>query len=259
MEHTPILLDSITDANTKAAGKIVISGSHGGLFPATVASISGIRSVLFNDAGIGLENAGIGGVIALDSVRMAGATVDCNTCHIGSATDALANGIISFANETARSLGVEIGQTMARALEHLENAKQPVHTLNPIIESRHTHQGIQLLDSASLVEGQDMGKIVITGSHGGLIGGNPDRALKAAARIAVFNDAGFGKDDIGVSRLPALELKGVAAVTIDCNTARIGDARSAFETGVISAANPLAELFGAKIGQRLKDWINMLA
>ncbi len=265
MGKLELLLDSITDARENVLGRIVICGSHGGLYPAAIASTTGVRAAVFNDAGMGFENAGVGGVIALDRVGMAAAAVDCASCHIGSAKDAYENGVISFANETAVGIGVEIGQTANAAMDIMKTAPQPIQNLDPIVEARQVFrmpalkQDIQLLDSASLVGVEDIGKIVVTGSHGGLIGGNPDRALKAKARIAVFNDAGFGKDDIGVSRLPALELKGVAAVTIDCMTARIGDAASALETGIISAANPLAELFGAKTGRALKDWFTALA
>ncbi len=58
-------------------------------------------------------------------------------------------------------------------------------------------RAIQLLDSASLVNSKDTEKIVVTGSHGGLIGGDSRRALKARARIGVFNDAGVGIEGIG--------------------------------------------------------------
>ena len=114
------------------------------------------------------------------------------------------------------------------------------------------------MDSASLVTDDDAGKILITGSHGALIGGDPKRAIKAAARIAIFNDAGFGADDIGITRLSALEAQGIAAVTVSADTARIGDAASALETGVISACNQAAKGLGARTGNRLVDWLSSL-
>jgi len=258
------LLDSITDATDATIGKVVVSGSHGGMYPAAVASLAGARAVLFSDAGIGLEQAGIAGVLELADVGMAAAAVDCNTCHIGSASDTLERGVISAVNSVAVSLGLVVGMSIKSAVELLAKAEGPRALLDPHAESRQTAVvggrgvSIELLDSASLVGPKDAGKIVITGSHGGLIGGDPARAIKAPVRIAVFNDAGFGADHIGSTRLPALDAQGIAAVTVSCQTARIGDAASALETGVISAVNQAAQTQGACIGMPLVDWLTSL-
>src|SRR5690606_40993687 len=65
--------------------------------------------------------------------------------------------------------------------------------------------------SVSLVEAQDAGAIVITGSHGGLQGDDPVTAIGGhAVFAAAYNDAGIGADGAGTSRLPALERQGVA-------------------------------------------------
>lgn len=254
-------LDSITDATGAAAGKIVVSGSHGGLYPAAVASTAGARAVLFNDAGIGLEQAGVAGVLALADVGMAAAAVDCNSCHIGSAKDTFERGVISTVNDLAAGLGLRVGMPVGVAVGLLAGASQPHNQMKPFSESRQIAflgVAVELLDSASLVGPADAGKIVITGSHGGLIGGDPTRAIKAAVQIAVFNDAGFGADNIGTTRLPALQAQGIAALTVDCNTARIGDAKSALKTGVISALNPAAQKRGAAKGMLLADWLGSL-
>jgi len=256
------LLDSITDATASTAGQIVVSGSHGGFYPAAVASGAGARAVLFNDAGIGLEQAGVAGVLALAGIGMAAAGVDCRSCEIGSAADTLENGVISVVNTVAETLGIIAGMPVATAVSLLENAPIPQGKLPPHPEARQSVQiggvSVELLDSASLVGPQDSGKIVITGSHGGLIGGNLARAIKAPVRIAVFNDAGFGKGNVGISRLPALDARDIAAVTVSCQSARIGDAKSALETGVISAMNEAAQTQGAEIGTPLAVWLAML-
>ncbi len=256
------LLDSITDATAATTGQVVVSGSHGGFYPAAVASGAGARAVLFNDAGIGLEQAGVAGVLALGDIGMAAAGVDCQSCKIGSAADTLENGVISVVNRVVETLGLVAGMPVATAIPLLENAPMPQGKLPPYPEARQSVQvgavSVELLDSASLVGPQDSDKIVITGSHGGLIGGNPARAIKAPVRIAVFNDAGFGKGDIGISRLPALDVRDIAAVTVSCQTARIGDAKSALETGVISALNDGAQAQGAQIDMHLATWLATL-
>lgn len=255
----PLLLNSITDAGPDARGRVALSGSHGGLYPAALASRAGLRAVIFNDAGIGLDEAGVAGVMALESVGMAAAAVDCMSCRIGDAADMAARGVVSVVNAVAASAGAAPGMAAAEAARLLTAAPAPVATMPPVAEARRTvrvgaHE-VRLLDSASLVVAEDAGRIVVTGSHGGLIGGDPARALKAAARLAVFNDAGFGPDRIGAGRLPALEARGVAALTVSCGSARIGDAASALETGEVSAANAQALAIGASPGRRLKEFI----
>jgi len=264
MKDLLVLRDSITDSGPVDAGRVVLSGSHGGVYPAALASAAGVRAVVFNDAGIGLEDAGIGGIMALDAAGMAAAGVDCMSARIGDARDAFARGRISAANQTARALGLVKGMAVHEAVALLHAAPLAVASLPPYREARTTRAlrpgtpPVYLLDSASMVGPEHAGEVVITGSHGALIGGNPARALKAPARIAVFNDAGLGPEEVGAGRLPALEAQGLAAVTVSAATARIGDAVSALETGVISRANGPAKVFGAQEGMGLRMWLYRL-
>jgi len=253
----PLLLDSITDAGAQARGRVVVSGSHGGLYPAYLVSRAGARAVILNDAGGGLEAAGIAGVMALDKVGVAAAAASHGSCGIGDAADALAHGTVSAVNAAAEALGVRIGTTVADASVLLAAAPEPSGGLPEVAETRRTvplrgsNAMLVLADSASLVAAEDVGRIVITGSHGGLIGGDPARALKAAAALGVFNDAGYGCDAAGTTRLPALDERGVAAVTVSHQSARIGDAASAWESGVISCVNRTATAAGLRIGEPL--------
>ena len=262
MAHQPLLLDSITDANARARGRVVICGSHGGLYPAAIASGAGVRAVMFNDAGIGLERAGVAGVLALADTGTAALALDCQSCHIGSARDAERRGGVSVVNSVAHSLGIDAGMSAGKAASLLAMAPPPKSVLPRISEARQTirlgNTQINLLDSASLVGPEHVGQIVVTGSHGGLIGGDASRAIKAPVRLAVFNDAGFGRDRIGVTRLPALDARDIAAVTVSCDSARIGDARSALESGVVSCANRTARDMGAVQNGQLKDWLTRL-
>lgn len=89
----------------------------------------------------------------------------------------------------------------------------------------------------SLVLPEDAGQIVVTGSHGGLIGGDAAAALRVQAFAAIFNDAGIGADKAGIRRLPALDARGIAVFTVAASTASIGSARSTYEDGTISAVN----------------------
>lgn len=254
------LLASVTDVAIIHRGGVAITGSHGGYFPAAVASRAGLRAVVFNDAGGG---GGVVGLSALDEVGMAAAAVDCMTCHIGSATDAAENGIISVVNETAAALGVEIGQHMSDASSVLLRACPPAATLPHVPEtSRIVDVGklkVHLLDSASLVGDMHRDQVLVTGSHGALIGNDPARSLKTAARFVAFNDAGFGKDKVGISRLWPLAGRGIAAVTVSHKSAPIGDAAAALDTGRVSAVNAPAAALGAKVGMGLGAFLSVMS
>lgn len=252
------LLDSITDAREEHAGGVVVTGSHGGLYPAAVASRWRFRAAIFNDAGVGRGEAGVAGVIALGKIGTPAVAVDCHSARIGEAAETLA-GVVTMVNPAAMALRVSFGMDAGEAARRFLAAAEPEGRLDPPLEARREAPvgdgRVWLLDSASLVGPEDEDEVVVTGSHGGLIGGDPARALKARARFAVFNDAGMGKDRIGMSRLPALDARGVAAVTVAAASARIGEAASALESGVISAVNEAAAAMGAEVGMPLRRCI----
>jgi hypothetical protein len=65
-------------------------------------------------------------------------------------------------------------------------------------------------------------------------------ARAVAAQLYVFNDAGVGKDGAGIAALAELERDGIAAATVGHDSARIGEARDAFASGVVSQINASA-------------------
>ncbi len=260
-EPAPILADSITRIGPDAAGAVVVTGSHGGVYAAWLARKAGCRAAIFNDAGVGRDQAGIGGLAWLDAHDMAAAAIDHRSADIGDAAAMMAHGIVSHVNTRAAACGVAPGQNCEEAARLIAAASVPQGAIETVSEAREeiTEEGaarrIVLIDSASLVDARDVGQIVITGSHGALFGNDAMNALKVDAAFAAFNDAGGG---VGVSRLPALEGRGIAAVTVSAASARIGDARSTFEDGIVSAANPSALSRGARIGERLHDYVSRL-
>lgn len=255
-DKLPILAPTATHFEPDAAGAVVVCGSHGGMYPGVLVSRAGIRAVIFNDAGVGLEEAGIASLALLDRYGVAAATASHLSCRIGDANDMVARGVISHANSQAAMLGLKPGVTVVAAARLLEAARPPTGIAPEVSETRHVEQlsetlRLVLVDSASHVEESDSGAIVVTGSHGGLVDGDPRRALRANAKLAVFNDGGIGVDQCGIARLPVLDARAVAAVTVSCFSARIGDARSALETGRISALNERARLMGIREGDAL--------
>jgi hypothetical protein len=128
-----------------------------------------------------------------------------------------------------------------------------------LAETRHLLRAgppaVWAIDSAALTRPGDDGAIVITGSHGGLLGGRPETALKSTPRAALFSDAGIGIDEAGISRLPALAARFIAAATASAASARIGDAKSIYQDGVVSHVNSVAAQAGARIGMTVRDFV----
>jgi hypothetical protein len=107
-----ILLDSVTSVEPQHAGCVVVTGSHGGV--SVVPYAQPVRALLyvFNDAGIGRDEAGVGALHVLGQAGIAAATVSHMTARIGEARDSWEHGIVSRANASAVSLGVRVGERL---------------------------------------------------------------------------------------------------------------------------------------------------
>jgi hypothetical protein len=260
-----LILDSVTRMNERHRGKVLVAGSHGGAYAAYLAALGQLRGVILNDAGGGQEDAGIGGLPYLDEAGIAAATVSHRSARIGDGADMLERGVISHVNRLAAAVGCKPGMTCAECAALLEKADIPQHPPPPKRESRFQLRAnpgepeVWGIDSASLVTPEDKDKILIVGSHGQLLGGRPETALKHDAVAAVYNDAGNGIDGAGTSRLPALDARGIAAATVAHDSARIGDARSSWDTGVVTHVNETAKAMGGKPGMTAPAFVDAIA
>jgi hypothetical protein len=116
----PLLLaDSITEANADHADWVVVSGSHGGLSAAHYALAVRPLLCVFNDAGIGLADAGIAGLGLLQSHHLAACTVHHSSACIGQAASTLNSGIVSHLNAQAAALGVRVGEPCSLVVQKL--------------------------------------------------------------------------------------------------------------------------------------------
>ena len=257
------IADSITKLGPEFSGAVLVAGSHGGRYCGYLAALAGLRGVILNDAGVGLDKAGLGSLEYLQPLGVAAATVSNSSARIGDGADMVERGRISHCNQVARELGCEVGQTCDEAAECMSRGQTYTGDVPAYEESRailkETPVRVIACDSAALVESDDAGAIIITGSHGGVLAGRPGYGIAAQAHGAVFNDAGFGIDQAGIQRLSVLEQAGIPAVTVDAATARIGDARSAWESGVISGRNALAADRGVAIGASVPEFVEMLS
>ncbi len=253
-----VLADTATKLGS-ARGTLILTGSHGGRYAAYLTLSAHPRAVVHNDAGVGKDAAGIAVLAMAESLGVAAATASHASCRIGDAQDMLQRGIISFVNRSAAALGVGQGMPCREAVRLLLGAQPSNRDPEPCGETRRViaedgwRRRIVLVDSASLIRSEDEGQIIVTASHGALVGGDARMALKVDAFAATFSDAGIGRDRAGIGRLAALEARGIAGLTVSVQSARIGDAGSVFADGVISYANPTAAHRGARVGEPLKE------
>jgi hypothetical protein len=254
-----LIADSITRVGAEANGAVVVNGSHGGLYAAYLAAKLGVAAAIFNDAGIGRDRAGIAGVDYLAELGVPAAAVGNMTARIGDGADMMARGIVTYVNLLAAALGCQEGTSCRDASHALAQAAARELAPPPLRESdtllMAEPPAVWALDSAAAVGPEHVGMIVVTGSHGGLLGGRPETALKYDALAALFNDAGIGIDEAGVTRLPALDARNIASATVAAASARIGDARSTYEDGILSRVNSCAAALGAAPGTSAREFV----
>jgi hypothetical protein len=257
-----VVVDSITDLDpAMARNKVVVCGSHGGRYVGELATYFQVHGLICNDAGVGRDEAGIAGLSVLAMHGIPGVAVSHLSARIGNGLETV-TGHASHLNSAARDLQCGIGQRAEIIAEHMLKAPSRAVTAEPPLsrESRHLERDglvkVWTLDSASLVKAEDIGCVLVTGSHGGTPGGQPERALKGAAIGAVFNDAGGGRGRAGWSRLAVLDRQGIAAVTVSASSARIGDGRSSLYEGVLSHVNDCAARLGVVTGSSATDFVD---
>ena len=261
-----VLADTITKLGPEARGAVIVSSSHGGRYAGTLALMVAPRGFVLNDAGVGRDRAGIGCLALAEQYGVAAATVAHTSCRIGEVADMWQRGTISHVNRQAAAAGLGPGESCMGAAALFSRLRPPApFAIEKPADARNMlnepgwKSAIVLIDSAAGVLPEDAGQIVITGSHGALVGGKATMALQVDALVAVFNDAGGGADGCGFTRLPSLDRRRIAGLTVAASSARIGEARSGYEDGIISAVNEFARGMGARVGDRLRPFVEKMA
>jgi hypothetical protein len=255
---------SATAPNT-SRNNVLISGSYGGVYNAWHAAKWDLRGVVLNDAGVGKNDAGIDGLPYLDQIGLAAATADAQTCYIADGDDMLANGIVSHVNKSAAALGCKVGQTV-RECAMLMRAGPIAHSelkmlkggQRALISANPGEPKVVCIDAAPMLAPEDEGAIVITGSHAALFRGRPDSIVNVGVRAIFFSDAGVGKDQAGIRRLPTLDARNIAAGTASAASAPIGNAQAIYHDGVLSHVNATAAKLGGKPGMAMKAFVDLL-
>jgi hypothetical protein len=292
-----VVVDSITELPPDCAGRAVMAASHGGLYSARCGLAAAVKGAIFCDAGIGRERAGVAGLALLDEHNLPAAAIHHDSARIGDGADCMARGVLSVVNEAARRLGIHAGMNASGSLALMQASPAGSGTLGPqrgpeldgdgvAMAVRHgraseakcspiqrnpgaaqTRFGIidfnpvpvVAIDSNSLVATTDANAVVLTGSHGGLLGGRSERAIKHRVFAVVYNDADVGADGAGISRLGALDRLNIPAATVSAWSARIGDGRSTYSDGFITHVNCSAIALGGERGISSSTFVGRLA
>src|SRR5690606_17824690 len=112
--------------------------------------------VAFNDAGVGVDRAGIGGLLILDELGTPAVAVSHRTARIGDARDTAERGVIHHFNVAASAIGIRAGMRASAALQLMvESDHSPEPIEHDTLDSRHLAvegvPAVWALDSASLV------------------------------------------------------------------------------------------------------------
>jgi len=111
-----LLVDSVTQLVTEDAGAVAVTGSHGGRSVVRYALAQPMMLVVFNDAGVGKDGAGIAALALMQRRGRAAATVSHTSARIGDACDAWRHGVLSHVNPAAAALGLAPGLSLGAAL-----------------------------------------------------------------------------------------------------------------------------------------------
>ena len=246
MNVTVLVHDSVVKLPPEAQGAVVIGGSHAAAYAAYMSAKFGCRAAIHHDAGIGKDEAGVGGLAYADRLGMAMAAVATDSARIGDGQDMYARGVISRANRLAEQCGVRAGMGCREAAELLKVAAWP-HTMPPVMgETRHVIEGFACVDSSSLLVAEDRDRVVATGSHCALNSGQAVEPFRP--RLVFFNDAGPGADKGGIKGFEILDRARIAGAAVAAQSARIGDGRSTLQDGIVSAVSDAAYRLGARVG-----------
>ena len=114
------LVDSITELRPGSdEGCVAVSASHGGISSAQYALAAQPLMAVFNDAGVGLDAAGVAALPFLQAHGIAACAVSHQTARIGESRSTLGQGVLAHCNDLARALGASPGESCRDLVDRL--------------------------------------------------------------------------------------------------------------------------------------------
>lgn len=240
-------------------GDVLLGASFAGAPTGAIPLRRGARGWIAHEGGPGKDEAGIAGLPLSDRFGVPAAAIATMEARLSDG-DSLLTGRVSRANAAANAIGVVPGMTGLEAARVMlangpEGAPADVDALVDE-ETRIVHRapnGGRIFScwSFSRVGESTPDDVFCVASHGARL--MALYALRIRPKGLICNDAGGGLDDLGIEGLAMLDPEGIAAASVDTDSARIGDPLSTYEHGVISAANATAAAMGIAPGMSARD------
>lgn len=271
-----VLLDSLGGLQPANTSPILVCGSHCGGNKALAQQVRNchVKAVFLNNAGIGKNQAGIRGLTHYDAENIVACAVDHNSAEIGVARDTWENGILSHISPLSEAAGIQIGDSVKEAVTKIMHI---LHTPSPVSEDVSSESSLKsgvndvsskeglkkqiqiqiesvditIADSITSLNENNIGDILVCGSHGGVSAG--EYAQKYRLKAVFFNDAGIGKNNAGIKSLESLAHAGILACTVDCMSAEIFNGQDVLSNGLISVCNQLAKAKNIKEKMPVKE------
>jgi len=252
-----LVTDSLTYCDERVTTHdVVVAGSFAGVLAFALAYERGVRALIAHAAGVGKDAAGVSGLADADRRGLPAAAVETMSARIGDGESVWSDGVIGHANDRARARGVTIGMPAAAAARRLLAAApgtvvRGLVSRAPTVALEAAAGRVVLMGSTSFVTRANEADVICAGSHGGRVNALP--LLATPPRGAIVYDGGMARDQSGIGGLALLDDSGIAAAAVASASARIGDTRSAWETGVLSAVNRTAARAGVAVGMTVRD------
>lgn len=234
---------------------VLICGSHGAPCATQLAVWVRPRGLICHDAGIGKGEGGVNGLKLLDEYLIPGAMVAGQSARISDGRDMYENGTISRVNRAAERMGVKTGiSTKEAARIMLERNPPPNPPPRRQIIMHDSELGrVYALDTVKYADQRIGGSVLCMGSHAAVSMANYVEALGLPFAGVITNDVGMAKEQSGIRGLKRLDELKIPGAAVSCESARVGDARSTYLEGVVSAHNAAAQRAGVQVGQRARD------
>ena len=239
---------------------VVVNASYAGVFCAKLIIPFGPLATIGLDCGIGKDGAGIAGLFYSEALGIAAAAADSMTAEMGNGLDLYEEGVISRINALAEDAGVVPGMTVCEAAQKLGRPVarvEGVRTNRLVVKTSPQGRSIVCTDSIAYALEEDIGRNVlcVAGHTGASVIGYL-RHFRPHGYIS--SDGGIGKNRSGLVALDATDEDGIPGASVSALSARMGDGRSTYFDGVVSAANAAARAKGVDVGQSAAEAADLL-
>jgi hypothetical protein len=254
-----VALDSSSYLGPHTTGPtdVIVVGSYCGTRILAPMFTRGVKAVIATDAGIGKDDAGISGLKHGEQIGVPVATIAAMSAETSNGRSTLL-GEISRANAQAGALGVAPGMVAYEAAARLAGASpgKPIPTPlgaedAPVVVEETPSGRIWATPGTTAIKEQVPNDVICSGANSSRV--FSDGVLRIAAKGAIGNDAGIGKNNTAVEGIKLLGERGIPAAAAATMSARLGEGLSTWNDGIISIVNQVAAARGVKVGMSAKE------